>query len=180
MTKNNKIIFWIAVVVIVLVAGWFAYSMLRAKKNVAPPVPVDTGVEVTSTAVADVNPTSVFRLNLRNQPYAEVPMSVFQMPNLVLLNFGNDGLTSVPPEIGDLQNLQSLYLNQNPQLTNLPDTIGNLKNLRILSLYGDGLTSLPTSIVELTNLTILGLSGNPIPSTTITQLRKELPNTTID
>ncbi|MGB7957651.1 MAG: leucine-rich repeat domain-containing protein [Minisyncoccia bacterium] len=185
MTTNNKIIFWTAAIVIVLVAVGFTYSMVQrsGKGGGASSVSgklVDTGVEVTSTAQAAADPTSVFRLDLRHQGLTAIPASVFQMSNLVLLNLAGNNLTSVPPEIGNLKDLQVLYLNQNPQITSLPDVFGNLTDLKMLSLFGDGLTTIPPSIMNLTGLKYLGLSGNPIPPTTIVQLRKELPNTTIN
>jgi len=143
---------------------------------------VDTGIEATSTAQAAADPAAVFRLDLRAQGLVAMPTSVFEMPNLTLLNFAGDNLTSIPPEIGTLKNLQVLYLNNNPRLTSLPDEIGNLPDLRMLSLYNDQLTALPPSIANLKNLTLLGLSGNPIAqsSTVMTMLHKELPKAVIN
>src|SRR5215213_6680072 len=53
------------------------------------------------------------------------------------------GLTELPPEIGNLTNLQVLRLNFN-QLSTLPAESGNLSNLGIAMLYSNQLTSLPS------------------------------------
>lgn len=45
----------------------------------------------------------------------------------------NNNLSSLPPEIGQLENLTTLYLGSN-QLSSLPETIGKLKSLTSLDL----------------------------------------------
>src|SRR5689334_20848835 len=68
-------------------------------------------------------------------------------------------LTSVPPEIGQLINLQELDLGGN-QLTSLPPEMGQLKNLQTLNLSWDTLSDVPPVIGELTSLQYLNLAGN--------------------
>ena len=84
------------------------------------------------------------------------------------LDLSGKELTSLPPEIGKLVNLQILYLNNN-QLTALPPEIGNLVNLTRLYLYSNQLTALPPEIGNLVNLTYLHLSINRL-----TALRPEI------
>ena len=69
-------------------------------------------------------------------------------------------LTTLPPEIGNLKNLERLALPGN-KLTTLPHEIGNLKNLEVLGLVDNQLTTLPPEIGKLTKLEWLGLSNNP-------------------
>jgi hypothetical protein len=69
----------------------------------------------------------------------------------------------IPPEIGNLVNLNELYLYDN-QFTSLPPEIGNLVNLSELNLKGNQLTSLPPEIGNLENLWALNLSGNQLTS----------------
>lgn len=70
------------------------------------------------------------------------------------------GLTSLPPEIGDLTALTGLYLWRN-QLTTLPAEISNLTALTTLDLDTNQLTSLPPEIGDLKALRKLNLDGNP-------------------
>jgi Leucine-rich repeat (LRR) protein len=73
------------------------------------------------------------------------------------LNLSNQGLSSLPPEIGQLSKLQTLDLNYN-QLTSLPDAIGQLTSLRALYLNRNRLRSLPVAINKLRNLQTLHLN----------------------
>jgi len=78
---------------------------------------------------------------------------------LSLFNFGIDKL---PPEIGQLTQLTSLYLSSN-QLTSLPPEIVQLTQLTSLDLRNNQLTSLPPEIGQLTQLTSLDLTKNKLP-----------------
>jgi Leucine-rich repeat (LRR) protein len=61
----------------------------------------------------------------------------------------------------------------------VPSSISNLKSLLYLNLSYNQLTSLPESISDLKNLKELNISGNEINTKSITQLKKEMPNTII-
>ncbi|MEH1815805.1 MAG: leucine-rich repeat domain-containing protein [Nostoc sp.] len=76
--------------------------------------------------------------------------------------FGKD-LTKLPPEIGQLTNLQTLSLYNN-ELSSLPPEIGQLTNLQTLNLYNNELSSLPPEFGQLTNLQTLNLSRNQLSS----------------
>jgi Leucine-rich repeat (LRR) protein len=52
-------------------------------------------------------------------------------------------LTELPPEIGNLNNLQELYLYNN-RLNSIPSTIGDLDNLQHLRLDNNQLSNLPS------------------------------------
>jgi internalin A len=79
------------------------------------------------------------------------------------LNLSCKGLTSVPVEIGQLNNLSKLYLNAN-QLKSLPAEIGQLYNLDELDVHSNPLTSLPAEIGQLNNLRKLYLNSNQLTS----------------
>jgi len=70
---------------------------------------------------------------------------------------------SIPPEIGSLDNLIFLYLEQNQLGGTIPAEIGNLTNLTSLDLSFNQLSgSIPAEIGNLTNLTDLRLWDNPL------------------
>ncbi|MCA1900428.1 MAG: leucine-rich repeat domain-containing protein [Chloroflexi bacterium] len=79
------------------------------------------------------------------------------------LDLSGLGLTSLPPEIGRLTNLDSMLLFQN-KLTSLPPEISQLTGLTHLSLWDNKLSNLSLEIVQLTNLTELDLSKNQLTS----------------
>ncbi|MBK7939303.1 MAG: leucine-rich repeat domain-containing protein [Lewinellaceae bacterium] len=84
-------------------------------------------------------------------------------------------LSGLPPEIGGLQNLQSLNLSIN-QLSDFPaEIIRNLKNLQILDLSDNQLSSLSAEISKLQNLHTLKLSTNKFSSLPVDVL-KQMPN----
>jgi internalin A len=102
-------------------------------------------------------------LNLSNHQLTSVPPKIAKLPDLNSLDLSNNQLTSVPPEITRLTNLTSLNLAGN-QLTSLPPEIASLTNIGRLDLSENQLTSLPLEIARLTNLVYLDLSRNQLVS----------------
>ena len=92
-----------------------------------------------------------------------------------VIDLSNKGLSALPESIGNLQNLQELWLYNN-NLSSLPESIGNLQNLERLDLFKNKLSSLPKSIGNLQNLQILGLENNTISSSEIVFIKTMLPN----
>lgn len=76
------------------------------------------------------------------------------------LDLSGLGLSTLPPEIGQLFALRWLYLGGN-QLSTLPPEIGQLSALTELQLQNNQLTTLPPEIGQLSALTRLYLHGNP-------------------
>ena len=79
------------------------------------------------------------------------------------LDLSSQGLTCLPPEIGQLTELQALRLGNN-QLTSLGPEIGYLSRLTELDLSSNQLTYLPSDIARLTSLQMLFLSNNQLSS----------------
>jgi len=71
-------------------------------------------------------------------------------------------LSNLPKEFGWLFNLEELYLQNNPSLTQLPSSIENLHKLRIINLYYCSIESIPESFGELVKLKELLLFSNKI------------------
>lgn len=80
----------------------------------------------------------------------------------------NDLIGTIPPEVGDLDSLQTLWLDGNKLSGGIPRALGNLDNLMRLSLHGNRLSGeIPGELGRLGNLKRLFLSNNrlegPIP-----------------
>ena len=76
---------------------------------------------------------------------------------------GNDLTGEIPPELGDLSNLEYLYLFNNQLTGEIPPELGSLPNLKWLSLYGNQLTGeIPAELGNLAKLTELQLRSNQL------------------
>src|SRR5260221_8399908 len=71
--------------------------------------------------------------------------------NLVILNLSGLNLSQVPVELGQLTNLQELYLNRN-QLSQVPVELGQLTNLQALRIDNNQFIHMPVAEIKLTNL----------------------------
>jgi len=124
--------------------GSVLYSDLEA--------PVDQPQPETTSPAMDVDPNSTY-----GQALVKIQQAIDE--NTMALGLIDMGLTELPPEIGNLTNLNALWLQGN-DLTSLPPEIAELKNLTILSVEDNLLTVFPQEILSLTNLKQLYLSGN--------------------
>ena len=114
------------------------------------------GVEVDSLG-------RVTRLNLRyNGLTGAVPPELGDLSNLQGLHLDNSELTgAIPPELGNLANLEELHLYGNELSGAIPPELSNLANLEELHLYGNNLTgAIPPALGNLANLEELHLYGN--------------------
>ncbi|MDQ7916077.1 hypothetical protein RBU60_00675, partial [Mesonia sp. MT50] len=94
----------------------------------------------------------------------EIPANLETFSNLESLNLSNNnGLTALPPELGNLTNLTDLRFN-NCSIEVVPITIENLTNLNYLQFNNNDITLLPEQIGTLINLEALVASPNPFPS----------------
>nr|MDZ8020196.1 COR domain-containing protein [Nostoc sp. SerVER01] len=105
----------------------------------------------------------VTKLDLFGKGLTTLPGEIGQLTNLQSLDLGDNQLSTLPGEIVQLTNLQSLHLDNN-QLSSLPGEIGQLTNLQSLYLYTNQLSSLPEEIGQLTNLQSLHLDNNQLSS----------------
>jgi hypothetical protein len=89
-----------------------------------------------------------------NQLSGSIPPELGNLSNLEILGLYINQLSgSIPPELGNLSNLEYLYLDSNQLTGSIPPELGNLSNLEYLYLDSNQLTgSIPP---ELGNLSIL-------------------------
>jgi internalin A len=100
-------------------------------------------------------------LNLSAQGLTEIPREVFQLQNLTQLFLFNNQIVEIPDVIAQLQNLTSLSLFNN-QIVEIPDAIAQLQNLTKLDLRNNRIVKIPDAIAQLQNLTSLDISCNQI------------------
>ncbi|MBW4453110.1 MAG: leucine-rich repeat domain-containing protein [Nostoc indistinguendum CM1-VF10] len=81
--------------------------------------------------------------------------------NNSLISGGQEPLTDIPIEVFELEWLEVLDLSHN-RLTTLPKDITRLQQLTSLDLTDNQLTTLPEAITRLQQLTSLDLTDNPI------------------
>lgn len=89
----------------------------------------------------------------------EVPPEIGQLEWLDNIDLNDNQIEQLPREIGKLVKLDALYAYNN-RLRSLPPEIGNLVNLRYLKLDNNQLTSLPAEIGNLRKLEYIYLSRN--------------------
>ncbi len=115
------------------------------------------GITVTNDTVTGINLDD-------NNLIGTIPADIGNFTNLQTLSLVlNDLSGSIPVEIGDLSNLQTLSLDWNDLSGNIPVEIGNLSNLQYLSLMGNELDdSILAEIGDLSNLQHLDLGYNDL------------------
>ncbi|MBC7817749.1 MAG: leucine-rich repeat domain-containing protein [Planctomycetaceae bacterium] len=132
--------------------------------------PASTQVEV-QRRIQQAAKNEQTELDLARLGLTSVPPEIGQLTKLTTLVLSYNQLTSVPPQIGQLTKLTELYLHKN-QLTSVPPEIGQLTKLTELSLDYNQLTSVPPEIGQLTKLRRLDLYNNKLTSIPPESLRR--------
>jgi Leucine-rich repeat (LRR) protein len=99
-----------------------------------------------------------------NQLTGSIPPELGNLANLQTLDLAANKLTgSIPPELGNLANLQTLDLSFDGLIGSIPPELGNLANLQWLELGSNQLTgSIPAELGNLANLQNLLLYTNQL------------------
>jgi hypothetical protein len=106
----------------------------------------------------ETNETS---LDLSNLGLNELPVELFELSSLTVLNLGINNLVNIPKEIGQLSSLTKLYLDYN-LLVNIPKEINQLSALTELYLDYNQLVDIPKEIGQLSSLTKFYLNNNQL------------------
>lgn len=137
-----------------------------------------SGQSLTKVGPEVYNKTSTTDLILSNNLLTSLPSEMGKMDNLVVLKIDHNKLEG--SLIGEIRKmpLKVLDVSYN-NMTGMPAEIGQLNKLETLNYSYNKIDTLPNEITNLTQLKELNLTGNPIPVSRINQLRSELRNTTI-
>lgn len=107
------------------------------------------------------NMSKLEALRLDNVKLIELPGGILaSLPRLSRLEISRTRLKELPPEIGQLKNLERLIITNNRLLALLPDTLSNCSKLVFLNLFNNRLQSLPSGLA---NLNYLNISNNENP-----------------
>jgi internalin A len=120
-----------------------------------------TGIEVARRRIAQAKSEGAKRIDLSALGLTSLPPEIGSLYELQELYLHENQLTTLPPEIGSLTELMELHLDRN-QLTTLPPEIGSLTKLMELDLSENLLTTLPPEIGSLVKLQRLNLRGNKL------------------
>lgn len=118
-------------------------------------------LEVISPAIGDVADT-LQKLSLNDNPLLRgiFPTEMWTLTSLTDLNLCKTGLTELPPEIGLLRALDTLFVCDNRELCALPEQLGDCSNLWMLYCTDCALVALPVSIGKL-SVKYLACKNNP-------------------
>ena len=103
----------------------------------------------------------ITHLHLYGKGLKYIPPEIGQLTQLQVLCLNENEISEIPPEICHLAQLQSLYLSNN-QIREIPPEIRHLAQLGSLGLEGNLITEIPAEIRHLAQLSILTLSNNLI------------------
>ncbi|MEK6260647.1 MAG: COR domain-containing protein [Planctomycetota bacterium] len=119
------------------------------------------GYQEAQRRIAQAARVGTTDLHLSSLGLTSLPPEIGQLANLTLLYLNNNQLTSLPPEIGRLPNLTELNVSDN-RLKRVPPEIEQLAQLTDFYLACNQLTSVPPEIGHLTQLTCFGLGSNQL------------------
>lgn len=117
----------------------------------------DLKAEDIKTGINNLKQLKRLRLKWVN----EIPAEIGNLANLEELYLEGKDISVVPPTIGNLQKLTHLAISKT-NISTLPPEIGKLKNLISLDLSQNKLASFPPAMRNLTGLKDLDIWGNPV------------------
>lgn len=108
-------------------------------------------------------------LDFRNCGLTKIPSELFQYPDIVFIDFGNDKdieekhrnkIEVIPADISKIKRLAKLNL-ENNSLKSISDELASLERLKHLNLRNNNLKQLPEKVANMTQLAVLEIDGNP-------------------
>ncbi|WAM26218.1 leucine-rich repeat domain-containing protein [Myxococcus sp. NMCA1] len=115
------------------------------------------------------------RLTLKHAQLTQVSGALSRLTKLKQLDLAwNPKLETLPPELGQLEGLESLNLD-NTGVRALPKVVGQLTRLRYLGLKATPMTTLPPWLSRMSSLKNLDLYQTSLPPEEVEALRQALP-----
>uniref|UniRef100_UPI004048FFFD leucine-rich repeat domain-containing protein n=1 Tax=Fulvivirga sp. TaxID=1931237 RepID=UPI004048FFFD len=121
------------------------------------------------------HPNKILALDLSNQGLTGIPSEVSEFNNLQFLSLTENDISQIPEFIYNNDSIRGLFFYANENLK-LSSSIGGMTNLSVLEVIRCGLDSLPVELFELKDLKHLGISGNNLTMEQIEMIKTNLPN----
>lgn len=141
----KELIILVAVILLVFSAYFLGSTQRKPPETNNPNAP----------GMADSKSVDLSRKNL-----TVFPPDVLQQSQITWLNLSSNRLKTLPSEIGNLSNLEELYLDHNQLEGALPAEIRKMSKLRVLNVQNNRMTGIPAEIGQLKNLSELNYSYN--------------------
>ncbi len=107
--------------------------------------------------------TEITALDLSSKKLSTLPPEISHLPNLQVLDLANNALTALPESVGKLVQLKELTLVEN-QLRELPESFRDLKNLEQIFLPLNRFNTIPVQLSQCGNLEYLCIDRNRLTS----------------
>src|ERR1019366_8796085 len=192
-TALKKILIAVLVLVFLGLASWLIYD------GRTPAPSYNSGS--TSSGQTGSPPASAKLLNYSHQNLTTVGPNIYNQTDASQLILSYNDLKSLPTQLGIMNMLQTLKVDHNQlqgsliaeirkmplvtldasynDMTGIPAEIGQLSSLQSLNYSYNHINALPNEISNLKQLKTFDLTGNPLSAVKISQLKTELPKTTI-
>lgn len=190
---KNIVVTVLAVIVLAL-GGWIVLDKTRKTNNPSSNSPVASDTSGSTASNAKV-------LDYSHHNLSKVGSDIYNQTDATTLILSYNNLTSLPSQLGNMGMLQVLKVDHNQlqgsliaeirkmplttldasynNMTGIPAEIGQLTQLQTLNYSYNKIDTLPNEIANLKQLKTLNLTGNPLSAGKISQLKAELPNTTV-
>lgn len=112
---------------------------------------------------ASLNPELVCQLSISNQDFTKIPIQVYKLTKLQVLDLHSNKIETIDPEISSLTKLIHLDLGDN-NIASIPSELTNLPELQIVELGFNKIKFIPEFILGFKNLKELSLNNNQLKS----------------
>ncbi len=138
-----------------------------------------SGKELTSIGRDILSRKKATKLVLSNNLLKSLPSEIGQLTEIEELYLDYNMLTgALPAEIRQMTKLKKLSASNN-NLTGIPAEIGQLQELEEVDFSNNNLDTFPNEIGNLKNLKVLNIKGNKYSQDAVSKLRAILPSTNI-